>query len=118
MYWTYRKKKTFKYICAKQVLYIEFKLLKRILKKLRKRIRRNKFRGYVFFCKNHAWFKKTKNARMGKGKGKYVRHVYISRPLKPLLIVTRISLFRLMKFIRYLNNLGNYFFVFANRHFN
>ena len=60
--------------------------------------------------------KKPAEVRMGKGKGRFVRYTYLSKPLKPIFILSQLSTFRVSKFIRYINNFGKYFFLFSQKH--
>ena len=108
--------KHYKFIGATQTAYIELRFVRYIARKFRRRTRRRKYKGFIFFCCNHAWFKKSKNARMGKGKGRFVRYTYLSKPLKPIFILSQLSTFRVSKFIRYINNFGKYFFLFSQKH--
>lgn len=108
-----RWKKT-SFLCVKQSIYLELKYLRVLIKFFRKLSKKKRYKIYVRYCCNHAWFKKAKNSRMGKGKGKFVRFFYRSTNLKPLFIFKKISKFRLQKFIKNLKTMGNYFFLYHN----
>lgn len=91
------------FIFSKNTFFIELKVLKKIIKSLRKLIRKKKFKAYLYFCANYAWFKKSKNARMGRGKGRFNRFVFLTQSIKPLLIFQKISKNRVIKFKKMLN---------------
>lgn len=102
------------FLCVKQCVYLELKYLKILIKFFRKLSKKKKYKIYVNYCCNHAWFKKTKNSRMGKGKGKFVRYFYKSTNVKPLFIFKTVSRIRLKKFLFNLRTMGNYFYIFFN----
>ncbi len=93
----------FWYVFSSHSVYLELKFYRFFFLKLRKLSRRKKFLSLVFIYCNHCFSKKAKNARMGKGKGKFVRYVCRRRSLKPVFIFSKISIFRVHKFILFLN---------------
>lgn len=103
------------YLCVKQSIYLELKYMRILIKFFRKMVKKKKYKVYVRYCCNHAWFRKSKNSRMGKGKGKFVRFFYKSTNVKPLFIFKRISIFRLKKFLFNIRTMGNYFFLYHNK---
>jgi len=107
--------KMYCFICIKQSIYLELKYFKFIIKKFRKLSKKKKFKVWVNFCCNHAWFKKSKNARMGKGKGKFVRFFFKATNCKPLIIFSRISKIRIIKFLKFLKHSGNFYYGFFNK---
>lgn len=83
--------------------YLELKVYSFFIKKIRRLSKKRKFKSFVNICCNHCFSKKSKNARMGKGKGKFVRFVYRSIPLKPIFIFLKVSKIRIAKLTIYLN---------------
>lgn len=102
------------YVFLKNTIYIELKVMKVIIKMVRRKIRRKKLKAWVLFCCNHAWFRKKKNSRMGKGKGDYKRNVFRGRACKPVLIFKNISKYRLIRFTKKLNMWNNKFVLFSS----
>lgn len=102
------------FLCIKQSVYLELKYIKILIKFFRKLAKKKRYRLYVNYYCNHAWFKKTKNSRMGKGKGKFVRYYHKAKNIKPLFIFKYVSKFRLKKFLFNLRTMGNYFYFFFN----
>lgn len=90
-------------IFPSNLFYLELRILKVLIVSLRKIIRRKKLKAFVFLCCNHAWFKKSKNARMGRGKGRFSRFVFVCTNLKPVFVFFKISKLRAVKFIERLN---------------
>lgn len=93
----------FRYVYTKLCLFLELKFYRFFFLKLRRLSKRKKFKSFVFLCCNHIFSKKSKNSRMGKGKGKFVRFVFRSKVLKPIFIFKKISKYRVIKFVKYLN---------------
>jgi hypothetical protein len=100
---TNTKYNKFWYVFLSNSVYLELKFYRFFFLKLRKLSRRKKFLSLVFIYCNHCFSKKARNARMGKGKGKFVRYVCKKRSLKPIFIFTKISLCRVYRFISFLN---------------
>lgn len=105
--------KPLQYVFLKNTIYVELKVMKVIIRMVRKKVRRKRLKVWVLFCCNHVWFRKKKNARMGKGKGDYKRNVFRGRACKPVLIFKNISKYRLYRFIKRLNMWNNKFFLFS-----
>ena len=94
-------------------LFLPLKFYKFFFFKLRKISRRKKIKTYVNLNCNHFFSKKSKNSRMGKGTGKFLRFVFRSKSLKPLFIFYKMSIKRARKFIFFLNKKSkNNFFLF------
>ena len=91
------------YIFNRFSLFLELKIYKFFIKKLRRMSKRKHFKSFLNICCNHYFSRKSKNSRMGKGKGKFVRYVYRTISLKPVFTFIRISKKRLIKFTIYLN---------------
>lgn len=101
------------YIFNKLSMLIELKIYKFFIFKLRRITRRKKFKSFVNICCNHCFSRKSKNARMGKGKGKFSRYVYRSTTMKPIFSFFKLSKTRVCKFVNFLNNKSkNKFFFF------
>jgi len=91
------------YVFSSHSVYLELKFYRFFFLKLRKLSRRKKFLSLVFIYCNHCFSKKARNARMGKGKGKFVRYVCKKRSLKPVFIFSKISILRVNSFVSFLN---------------
>ena len=91
------------YIFNRFSLFLELKIYKFFIKNLRRMSKRKHFKSFLNICCNHYFSRKSKNSRMGKGKGKFVRYVYRTISLKPVFTFIRISKKRLIKFTIYLN---------------
>ena len=90
-------------IFCKNTLLLELKYYRFFFLKLRKISKKKKFYSFVFLSCNHCFSKKSKNSRMGKGKGKFIRYVCRKNLLKPIFIFNKISKIRFNKFLNYLN---------------
>jgi hypothetical protein len=103
---------TWSYVFSRLSMFIELKFYKFFIFKLRRLSRRKKFKSFVNICCNHCFSKKSKNSRMGKGKGKFVRYVYRSLPMKPIFSFYRMSKVRINKLVRLFNKkcLNNFWF--------
>jgi len=91
-------------VAIKKTVRIELNLLKYLLPKLRKIFKKKKILIYITLRPNYILTKKQKNARMGKGSGKFSRFVY--RPVQfPLVFFFKnyISLNRVLLLIKSLN---------------
>jgi hypothetical protein len=97
----------YSYIFNRFLLFIELKLYRFYFLKLRRFCKKKKIKSYVYICCNHNFSRKSKNSRMGKGKGKFVRFVFRSKILKPIFILKGISKIRISKFIIFLNKKTN-----------
>jgi hypothetical protein len=91
------------FVFNKFSLFLELKVYKFFIRKLRRLTKKRKFKSFVNICCNHCFSRKSKNSRMGKGKGKFVRFVYRSISLKPIFSFIKLSKTRLFKFTMYLN---------------
>lgn len=91
---------------------MELKFYRFFFLKLRKLSKKKKFFSFVFICCNHCFSKKSRNARMGKGKGKFLRYVCRKDSLKPLFIFSKLSINRVKQFTLFLNKKfkNNFFF--------
>jgi hypothetical protein len=66
----------YKQMCFEGIYYIRLrKLLKNLLKKKKKLLRYKRIRTWIFLKSNYPISKKSKNSRMGKGKGSFIRWV-------------------------------------------
>lgn len=99
-------------IYVKNLILIELKIYRFFFLKLRKLSKKKNFKLFVLISCNHCFSKKSKNSRMGKGKGKFLRYVFRYKLLNPLFIFYKISLNRVFKFLNFLNkkNLNLFFF--------
>ena len=99
-------------IYVKNLILIELKIYRFFFLKLRKLSKKKKFKLFVLISCNHCFSKKSKNSRMGKGKGKFLRYVFRYKLLRPIFIFYKISLNRVSKFLNFLNkkNLNLFFF--------
>lgn len=103
----------FRYVYSRFSMFLELKFYRFFFLRLRRLSKKRKFKSFVFLCCNHIFSKKSKNSRMGKGKGKFVRFVFRTKTLKPIFIFKKISKYRVASFVRYLNNKSeNVFFSF------
>jgi len=91
------------YVYCRNLLFMELRFYKLYFLKLRRINKRRLVKVYVYIMCNHNFSRKSKNSRMGKGKGKFVRFVFRSKIMKPIFIFNKISNYRLYKFIQYLN---------------
>lgn len=102
----FMKKKLYyysKYIFSRFAMFLELKVYRFFFLKLRRLSKRKKFKSFVLLSCNHMFSKKSKNSRMGKGKGKYVRFVFRTKILKPIFIFRKLSKYRLISFVNFLN---------------
>jgi len=106
-----KRKKIKFFILSKNYLHIELKFYKVFVKKIRKIAKKKRAKAFLYLCCNDAWFKKSKNSRMGKGKGRYVRYVYRTKICKPVLALSRLSKYRVQKLVKIINNIKNAFFL-------
>lgn len=97
----------YSFIFNRFLLFIELKIFRFYFLKLRRFCSKKKLKSYVYICCNHNFSKKSKNSRMGKGKGKFLRFVFRSKIFKPIFIIYKISKIRIYKFILYLNKKSN-----------
>jgi len=103
----------FSYIFLSNSINIELFFYKFFIKKLRKLSRRKNFKSFIFLYCNHCFSKKSKNSRMGKGKGKFVRFICRKYFLQPVFVFSKISSIRIQKFTTFLNTKSrNKFFYF------
>ena len=63
-------------VFLKNKTYIELTFFKRFLVSLRKLYKKKKVNIFLNLHRNHVITRKPKNARMGKGKGKFNRFIY------------------------------------------
>ena len=76
-------------------------------------LKKKKAFGFVSIVNNHSFSIKSKNSRMGKGKGKHTRFVSRQKILKPVFSFRKLSFIRLIKFVKFLNKKSkNNFFIF------
>lgn len=95
------------YIFTRFLTFLELKFYRFFFLKLRRLSRRKKFKSFVHVSCNHFFSKKSKNSRMGKGKGKFVRYVFRTKVLKPTFVFYKISHTRVIKFLKFLNKKSN-----------
>lgn len=101
------------YIYCSKTMLIEMKYYRFFFLKLRKLSKKRGFLSFVFVRCNHCFSKKSKNARMGKGKGKFLRYVSSQKKLKPIFGFLGISFLRFKNFYLYINKKSkNFFFIF------
>lgn len=101
------------HIYFKDLNNLELKFYKFFIINLRRFSKKKKMIAYIFLTANHCFSKKSTNARMGKGKGKFRRLVNNRKALKPLFIFYKFSLIRIIKFKHYLNKrFLNKFFIY------
>lgn len=91
------------FVFSRLSMFLELKFYRFFIFKLRRMSRKRKFKSYVNMSCNHCFSKKSKNSRMGKGKGKFVRYVYRTVTLKPIFSFFKMSKIRVCKFVMFLN---------------
>lgn len=91
------------YVFSRFLLFFELRFYKFFFLKLRRLSKKKKFKAYVHVSCNHFFSKKSKNSRMGKGKGKFVRYVYRTKVMLPNFVFYRISKNRVSSFVLFLN---------------
>lgn len=94
------RKTHYSYIYAKCGGLAELRLHKLILRKFRRRAKRRKFKMIFFFLPNYSYSKKSTNARMGKGKGKFRRLLARLKTHQPLVALRGIAFTRVLLFIK------------------
>lgn len=106
----------YKFFCriyTRFLMYLELKIYKIFFLKIRKIIRKKKLKAFVNICCNHNFSKKSKNSRMGKGKGKFCRFIYRTTSFKPIFTFFNVSSFRVLKLCKFLNKKSkNRYFIF------
>lgn len=101
------------YIFCRNILFMELRFYKFYFLKLRRLNKRKRVNVYINIVCNHNFSRKSKNSRMGHGKGKFARFVFRTKLMKPIIIFNKISFIRLTKFINYINGKSkNNFFCF------
>lgn len=91
------------FIFFKNRLFVEMRLYRFFFLKLRKLSKRKKIKTFVLISCNHCFSKKSKNSRMGKGKGKFTRYAMRYVSLKPIFIFYKLSYQRALLFKSFLN---------------
>ena len=100
-------------IYIKQKIFLNLKIYKFFFLKLRRISKKKRIKTYVNINCNHFFSKKSKNSRMGKGTGKFLKFIFRTKSLKPIFIFYKMSISRALKFIRFLNKKSsNNFFLF------
>jgi hypothetical protein len=95
-----------------RILFIKLKFFKKFKRKIRKNFRRKRLFFY-FFCKpNFLIQEKSKNSRMGKGKGLPVMWIYKPKVNKPFVILGNIHIIRAYKIMGFLKKyLNKYMYI-------
>ncbi len=104
---------SYSYIFSNDVKCLEMKVYSRFLRVARKLAKRKRHRVACFFVCNHILSKKSKNSRMGRSKGKFLRMAFVSRVGKPIFIFRGVSAYRVLKVTKYLNRRGFSFHWFS-----
>jgi penicillin-binding protein-related factor A (putative recombinase) len=95
---------------------IELVIYKYIIKAFRRRSRRKRYKLNFFFKPNYVITKKSKNARMGKGKGKFRRFSLKLSKNKFFMAISGLSHHRIVIFFKKIKKTsGLYFLVTKNR---
>lgn len=84
-----------KIIFFKKTNFLELNFLKKKITKLLRLVKKKKIIVYINLKKNHLLTKKSKNSRMGKGKGKFMRYISRLKIGLPILTYNVYSNFRL-----------------------
>lgn len=79
---------------------LELRLYKLIIRRFRRKLRRKRYKLNFFFLPNYAKTRKSKNARMGKGKGKFQRYLAQLRSYHTVAIIQGFGYRRLVQFFR------------------
>lgn len=87
---------------------IDLRLYKLLLRKCKKKLLKMCVKPFVYLTPNTKTSHKTKNARMGKGKGMNNRFYCRFKKNRPILIFINFSLFRLHKLKRFLTKFFHY----------
>lgn len=87
---------------------IDLRFYKLLLRKVKKKFLKFKIKSYVYILPNNKTSHKSKNSRMGKGKGMNDRFYYRHKLTKPIIVFNKLSFTRfvklknfLIKFFRY-----------------
>lgn len=89
-------------------LSIDLRLYKFLLRKVKKKLLRLKIKTYVGLFPNNKISHKSKNSRMGKGKGLNNRFYFRLKKTKPILIFKGFNKIRFLKFKKYLCKFFSY----------
>lgn len=81
---------------------LELFIYKRVIRRFRKWVKRKKYKVRFKFTPNHIFSTKNKNARMGKGKGKYKRLLVRFNAYDPFMVVEGIAPVRLIKYFSWM----------------
>lgn len=87
---------------------IDLRLFKLMLRKIKKKLLRLKLKAFVYIIPNKKASYKTKNSRMGKGKGMNNRFYYRIKKTKPSLIFINLNIYRYLKLKLFLSKHFNY----------
>ena len=94
--------KKIKFFLLKNQLTVDLRFYKLILRKLKKKLLKLKAKVYIYLIPNNKTSHKSKNSRMGKGKGMNNRFYFRSKKTKPVIIFNNFSIFRYYKLKRFL----------------
>lgn len=93
---------------ATYYLTVDLRLYKLLLRKLKKKLLRYKVSSFVYIIPNNKKSYKTKNSRMGKGKGLNNRFYFRCKKMKPVLVFNQLSYTRFQKLKIFLSKFFNY----------
>jgi len=91
-------------------LSIDLRLYKLLLRKLKKKLLKLQIKTYVYIIPNNKLSHKSKNSRMGKGKGLNCRFYFRLKQNKPIIVFENLNSFRFLKIKQFLLKFFNYKF--------
>lgn len=100
--------KKLQFFITSNQLTIDLRFYKLLLRKIKRKILKFKIKAYVYILPNNKTSHKSKNSRMGKGKGLNNRFYFRHKKTKPILIFLKLNKLRYLKLKKFLSKFYKY----------